>query len=255
MTVELVYERQVGAAHEIILASDRRLSGGESWDECQKVFPLRRGDCALGFAGAFYRFYPVFCQLVTYCNLHKKIYSRAIPLHKLAANLEDITQALIDKVHDLPSGCRYTQGNFEFLLCGWDFETGKPFGRKFSYDDTTGKMSRQRIRYPLHGSHLVHPVFLIGDCLPEFRRTYNGIATREQQVDLQPLTVTQDIIDQNKIRTIGGVVQGVKLYRHLNCLPIQIERGENRYVLGRQLFEWENAEYEVASIVLPPLAI
>src|SRR5262249_19049805 len=151
----------------IVVASDSRLSGDESWDQCQKVFPLRRGDCALAFAGAVYRFYPIYCQLVTYCNLHKKIYSRAITLRLLAGKIEEVTHYLLTRISDLPSGQTFADGAFEFLLCGWDFESGDSFCRIYSYDETTGKVSRRKVRLDIIRNHLNHPVFMIGDCVPE----------------------------------------------------------------------------------------
>jgi hypothetical protein len=249
VTIGLAYLRGAGI-REIVIASDSRLSGGETWDECQKVFPLRRGDCALVFAGAYYRFYPVFCQIVTFCDLHKRIYSRAVPIGQLSSKVQEVAQHLLSQVKDLPKNTVHAEGSFEFLLCGWNWENGVPFLRHFRYDDQTGKVSRRHIPMGVSKRSDSQPVYFIGDCVPTVKKNYNRTVKPTDVLDYEPIELVQTVIDSGEINTIGGVIQGVKIYRHLNSLPLAIKRQTERYVFGRQLFAWEEVEYEVANLDL-----
>lgn len=254
MTIGMAYVRKLPSGDEIVLASDSRLSGGESWDECQKVFPLDRGDCALAFAGAANRFVPIFNQIVTFCNLHKRIYSRAMPLDLLSRRLKQVSEHLLEGVKDHPD--KFPDGAFQFILCGWHWQIGKPVFYKFSYDERAGRITKGRKRLNARIMRVVHPVLFIGDCVDQIKKLYNQIADpKDVQLDLQPLRIIQQIIDKGEIRSIGGVVQGVKLYRHLNTLPLAVHRGPDRYVFGRKLFPWERVNYEVAEIQLDGLSV
>jgi hypothetical protein len=249
VTIAVAYLREQGLAQELIVASDSRLSGGESWDECQKVFPLTRGDAALAFAGAYYRFYPIFCQLVNFCDLHVRLYSRAEPLELLAHKLEQVTEHMLGAVGDHPTGALHPDGNFTFFLCGWDWQSGQPFLRKYSYSDATGRIVRHNAQWRANTTPGRRACF-IGDCVPQVKERYFRATPPGTLLDVQPLSAIQQAIASGTVRTIGGSVQGVKLYRHLNVRPLLVRQGERRAVHGRLLFPWEEVDYEVAAVDL-----
>ena len=80
MTLSIAWVRQSGTAHELVFASDSRLSGGGNVDHCQKVFSLPREDCCIAFAGSTMIAYPFILQLENTIIDYKKAFDGEIEI-------------------------------------------------------------------------------------------------------------------------------------------------------------------------------
>lgn len=255
MTIAIAYIRNAVNPPELIVASDSRLSGGERWDCCRKIFPLRRGDSAIVFTGDIERFFPIISQITAFCDEHKKNYSRATALPDLFRHILDLANSLVSQISDLPSGYKYPYGTCTILLCGWNWSPKKGdnncFIKEMKYQSKKGVFVQRRRNFSSSKSHAgIHKIIPIGDCIPAFLKEYAKLANRQTTLDMEPIEIMQKIIDIPHIDSIGGIVQCVKIYQHYNSLPITIQRNECRYLMGRRLFDWEEVSMETATYIL-----
>lgn len=250
MTIAFTYIRNHVNPPELIIASDSRLSGGERWDSCRKIYPLRRGDSAIVFTGEIERFFPIISQVMSFCDGHKKNYSRAEPLPDLFNKILLLANYLVKQISDLPKGLKFPTGNCTILLCGWNWSPKKGdsdcFIKEMKYHPRLGTFVPMRKKFDQKNDYKKHKIIVIGDCVPRFWSEYSQRASLLNVLDMEPLDIFQKIIDLPDMDTIGGVVQAVKIYKHLNTLPILISKSQCKYLYGRKLFNWEDVSMETS---------
>lgn len=95
MTLSIAWVRQSGTAHELIFASDSRLSGGGNVDHCQKVFAPPREDCCIAFAGSTMIAYPFILQLQNTIIEYKKVFDRAVDVTKMHGRIVSLLNRFI----------------------------------------------------------------------------------------------------------------------------------------------------------------
>lgn len=264
MTICLAYVRNTVCPPELILASDSQLNcgGGEKMFNCQKIFPLKRGDVAIGFTGETDLFFPILQQIVNFCDEHKKNYSRSTSINVLASHILKIANSMLS--HIKPGnvkGCKEPiPKTCEIFLIGWDCRASStiPLIKKyFVYSEKSKEFERKKINVYSHkGKKIAHNIYIIGDCVDDFAKEYNkealSFCLKENKLNEEPLKIFQKILNKNhpQLASIGGTVQAVKVYQYLRTLPYCVERQGHKYLYGRELEAWENVEMESTHIKL-----
>ena len=84
MTLTIAWVRRVKDTAELVVASDSRLRSYGAMDQCQKIFPLQRGDSCLAFCGDATVAYPFFVQAASGLNGFIRSRTRADDIHEAA---------------------------------------------------------------------------------------------------------------------------------------------------------------------------
>jgi hypothetical protein len=84
VTITIAWVRRNKGTAELVLASDSRLRSYGALDQAQKLFPLERGDCCLGFCGDTRIAYPLFIQVSTSINNYVKTRTRALDENRVS---------------------------------------------------------------------------------------------------------------------------------------------------------------------------
>lgn len=267
MTICLAYVRDKVSPPELILASDSQLNcgGDEKMLGCQKIFPLKRGDVALGFTGETALFFPILQQIITFCDEHKKNYSRATSLDKLSSVILDIANSMLPKIN-YPRRTKGANDENEKRICnilffGWDNKRNVSipvFKEYFIYSNKKKMFVRKKLKFiSPKGKKISHKVYVIGDCVDAFMDKYEKEAKLYNldngKLDQEPLKIFQKVIDSNypDLSSIGGTIQALKIYSYLNTLPYCIEKNADKYLYGRKLYSWENVDMESTFLSLP----
>lgn len=221
MTLHAAWLRRVKTTSELWFASDSRLTGGRTWDACPKLLPFDRGDAVLGFAGDTNDAYPLMVQLAYSLKYHDKIMSRGQDLTSLVGTVVGILDSMWAATTGLPSGaavhpdCRFLFGGY----C-WRFNAFKIW----SIVPNTGRPSFHATLSLDSSKSSLKPYVFLGDteAIAEAYKTMSSVSGASAQVDKQPLLVLRDIIRKSTHRGIGGPLQVVKSYRHLNTRPYAV---------------------------------
>ena len=81
MTLCITWIRQDGDENELVMATDSRLSGGDSWDSGVKLFELPRQDCLLSLAGATARAYLLILNTILSIKLDQQLATPHTDIH------------------------------------------------------------------------------------------------------------------------------------------------------------------------------
>lgn len=272
MTIAVAWTRTVADTHELLIASDSRLSGGGGHvDICQKVFPLARGDVAMGFCGTTSRAYPVVLQILNFVNNSPKALSRGM-------DITDLKQAILEVVNEFRDAYQQTD-DFDlddddratlFLLAGFSWKLGRYVIHTLHFDVSikkytfrpAGAWGGQRLVSPERGKRIA----VVGDYVGEFKDKLRAILASKGRLgvggfDMEPLEVLTEMLADNAFtrRTtqntglIGGAPQLVKVYRYGSALPFAVAWQGNRYLFGRKLLSFEKTLRPI--IALPTLEV
>lgn len=255
MTLVCAWVRKVGSTEELVVASDSRLTGGMTWDHGQKIFPLARGDSVLAFAGETFFAYPLILQTLRYIDDYDRAESRAMSLEDMKGHLEKVLTDLIQAIRDWPVGKKGEQDDelykFTLLLAGYSVAS-KKWGFWVSRVD---KKSR-KLRFTkgeLAGGH--QGALFVGSGAPAAIQTFKAdraatwkAGSRPAPTTWEPLDVLRDMISSNAESSVGGPIQIVKVYKHLNTMPYAVfwpKRSDSdaRVTLfGRALLPYERTQ-------------
>lgn len=211
MTISVAWVRRVGRAEELVFASDSKLTGGEEWVGCPKVFPLSRGDCALSFAGDTYYAYPAVTQVVAALESYRPIREREIDIPVVAGHIVRLLNGMLDRREcpDVP-GTR-------LLFGGYSWSHGEFKLYTIEYSEERGQFWLPGLRKRRGGA-----IAWIGDPA-DAHEAYRqglvraGLLTREggqRPFNWEPFVILRDIIRSGQYRAVGGPPQVVKVYRH-----------------------------------------
>lgn len=264
MTLTVAWIRRSGRTRELVIASDSRLRSRGAMDQAQKVFPLRRGDCVLAFAGDAQVAYPFFVQASSALDSQRKLRDRAEDVTAVVAVFRRILNNLI-RSWDLDSqGKSEELGDTRIVFGGWSwryrrFELGffKYIDGEFRYIRTS-----ERLAFPFRerGRSLV----VLGDYRGDYLRFLSNLLkqrfpaalnVRRHYVDFgyEPLEALQLILSDPATPTIrhliGGAPQMVKTYIHSNTMPFVVRTGDNNnFLFGRKLLPWEKSEFPMVDM-------
>jgi hypothetical protein len=275
MTLAVVWTRPTtGPLHELVVASDSRLTSSGHVDICQKIFPLLRGDCFLAFCGDTALAFPLIFQVQASIQNFRPAVERR----------QDITQ-LLPQILQLINAYRYAWQDYDdvvvdientttkFLFGGWSWIFGKFFIYPIHFDKKT-----QSFHAYTHSSVVARlglkrgeQCIAIGNYTAEFNARLRQVISEKALTSLnyEPLHVlaemlrTSKFIDRrsadsfymsrDKAREIGGAPQVIKIYQYANYRPIAIrwpdESGTMGVTLfGRPLFDYETTLHRVYDI-------
>lgn len=265
MTVCAAWIQRIGTTKSLALATDSRLSCGETWDACPKITVLPRNDSAICFAGSTLRTYPLMLQLVTSISSFPDSRRRILDFDDMKGHAIRVFNYMLSKVrHEVPSG----EGDFKsellkttFLLCGYSWRKTRFRIVRISYCESRGV-------YVAHNHKVKERTFVfIGDVDTEARVDIAADAKSRLQtllrekkkyvnqdgrieggyLEWEPFEVIRDMITCGEYRTIGGPPQVAKIYPHMNCQQFAVYwpsrvRGEMT-IAGRPAMDYESTDW------------
>jgi len=245
MTLSIAWVRQSGTAHELIFASDSRLSGGGNVDHCQKVFALPREDCCIAFAGSTMIAYPFILQLQNTIIEYKKVFDRAVDITKMHGRIVSLLNRFIGNHEGT------ILGDFEddllgttFLFGGWSWRMSKFYIWRIFYDKTLRKyMSASTGVWSALSLPRTNPVQIafVGDYIPDFLRILRDrlatqiksapVAGEAVKLNYEPLAILAEMLSDPRFTDrkqdlkglIGGAPQVTKVYPFLRTMNYAIE--------------------------------
>jgi hypothetical protein len=268
MTITIAWVRRVNKTAELVVASDSRLRSYGAMDQCQKIFPLQRGDSALAFCGDAGVAYPFFVQAASALNGWTKTRTRADDIYQTAGDLERILNNLIDSWDAPISYKSECLADTRILFCGWSWSKAffvigffKFIQGKFAYLQATERLSKPwREKRP--------SLIVLGDYRPEYMRSLSTILhsrhpgtsrwlTNAIDLDFEPLEALHHLLGAASIAgtmpLIGGAPQLIKIYSHSNVLPITVRTSlTDHFIFGRKLASWEKTEHPIANLTKSP---
>lgn len=260
MTLVAIWVQQHRTLSELVAVSDSRISGGESWDSCPKIVPLPRPATAIAMSGDATTAYAFQLQAINACLLLDGNESGRTDILYLARKLRDLYDDSRRNVGNLPVGQTEADiPNLDVVLFGWSW-------RRLSYEAYSFKYSRHgRINMTrIKKWELLNPygVYFAGDASNEAKSRFRKIirdrypsAPRKDRnkyvnVDIrwEPLEVLLQIIEDEKMRSVGGVPQIMKIYQNGLTETFVWRSGEKDYFGGRELSDTERFDRRVATM-------
>lgn len=258
MTLAVAWTRTIKETHELLVASDSRLSGGGGHvDICQKVFPFARGDITMAFCGTTSRAYPIVHQILNFVNESPKALSRGM-------DITDLKQVILDVVNAFRAAYQQSDElDLEdddqktlFLIAGFSWKVKRyviftlhfeASLRKYTFRPA-GTWGGQRLVPPELGKRIA----VVGDYVDEFKDKLRAKLASIGRLgvggfNLEPLEVLAEMLADRAYTErrsqatglIGGAPQLVKVYRYGASLPFAVEWQGNRYLFGRKLLAFE----------------
>ena len=269
MTITIAWIRRIKDTVELVIASDSRLRSFGAMDQCQKIFPLQRGDSALAFCGDADVAYPFFVQAASSLNAFIKTRTRAHDVHATAAILRKLLNNIVSS---WDASLKHKTESFKdtrILFCGWSwrrssFQIGffKFIDGKFVYLTATERLPKPwNERYP--------SLIVLGDYRSSYIQELGKVIARSNTYihkripvffDLQyePIEALNLLLKRANSdyghNLIGGAPQIIKIYPHSNVLPIVVRMEKSKhYLFGRKLFSWEKVEYPILDLTFSPV--
>lgn len=250
MTLCIALIRTKKREESLYMIADSRFTGGDCFDGCPKLFPLGRGDCALACAGATEFSYPIVDHIQRSIALNIKSFTRALDFCDLCHVVVDITnRCLMDVMEAYVDEGRGP--DFQMIFAGYSVIKGKFDIRVIEYDKRANKMFAHKTRF-----FNMKPFAIIGDhdeganYVSQYKADMFRALEGLNVIDMEPLDVLMDYINNGEIRSIGGHPQMLKITKFLQTLPFGFyhDKGDGDYDLsyfGRNLLKYETFPYPI----------
>jgi hypothetical protein len=235
MTLVAAWVRQNSNLHELVIASDSRISGGESWDVCPKIVLLPRPATVMGMSGDAAEAYTFMLHAINTCSLLEGNKTGRTDLGYLARELRDTYADLRRHVRDLPFGQTTPDvPDLEVAVFAWSWRNLAFMGYSYAYD-RAGALRMYRL-ITLETDR-PYPHYLMGDAASGARaRLANLRKSRDLPVprkgdpnaskvaaeaffDWEPLEVLVEMIKDDDVRSVGGVPQVIRIYQYGESEP------------------------------------
>jgi hypothetical protein len=252
MTLGIIWLRVVGSTRELLVTSDSRLGGGQSWDGNPKILLLPRSDSVLSFSGKTDDAYPLMIQAWNAINMHGPSRDRSLNLADLKGHLVRVFNHSRTFIHSLPfNQTRPDNPEAIFSLSGYSWKTKKFHIWKLHYDNNISSFTFQPTpKWRGQDKKSEKMIAYLGDedainyakekLVIELRKSNKLISGN---FDMEPFIVLRDIIRERKFNSVGGPIQMVKIYEHSNAVPFGIfwpdKKNGQISVLGRPLLSYE----------------
>ncbi len=221
MTLVAARVRKNRTLRELVIASDSRISGGESWDACPKIVPLPRPATVIAMSGDAVGAYSFLLQAINTCNLLDGHVVGRTDIGYLANKLRDVFADSRSHVGDLPMGSRSPSVlAINVVMVGWSWRNLRFEGYSYRFA-SEGRLIMTRLGEL--GEQRAYPAYLFGDASTEARRRVKALIrarglpipmrgnsdaeyiASSASLDWEPLEVLLDIIEDPTARTVGGV--------------------------------------------------
>jgi len=213
MTLCVAWIKESGEESELVMATDSRLTGGESWDSGVKLFELPRQDCLLCFAGATERAYPLILNTISSIKFDNHLASSHTDIHEILEYLIELFSDLVSRITDVAGNIDEIRGEAEFLFGGWSwrsqqFETWRLYYETVLHAFTHESISLENARvFTFVGDNNNEAQQLLEDRLRDGGKLLAGA------LDMEPLQVLAHMARDDEYRSIGGAIQIAKVYQ------------------------------------------
>jgi hypothetical protein len=244
MTQVVAWIRTASVMQELVVASDSRLSGGGHWDACPKIFALDRSDCVIAFSGETIYAYPIVLQVINLINYHERLSSRALDLCHLRGHILRVINDMLKREHEKPKFD--SKGpNVNFILAGYSWQMTKFYAWHIYYSNKLRKFL-----FKPQNTIYENLFCTIGDCNKTMRQSvYRSLEKKvDKYFDWEPLDSLNDLIQDEKINSIGGSIQMYKIYKSLNTKPSIIIQNDALHLNGRPLLSYEKPRYNLFDV-------
>lgn len=260
MTLCVSWIRRAGRTKELMLAADSLLNGGGDFLEAPKIFPLKRGDCAIACAGDTAYTFPIVTHILQSIDLNVKSRTRAQDFVELVHYFEELMNSclatVINPVTDKDKG-----PDFQMLFVGYSAKL-KDFKMVVFQYDKSRKIMKRRTEKTLKKNK----VAVIGDKGASKKGETNLVSLYRRElflrleadgigdsgcIDMQPLDVLNKFIKDRQYRTVSGHLQMLKICDFMSVLPYAIMEDNNPesiYYMGRKLMNYETFPYPIYNI-------
>jgi hypothetical protein len=248
MTLSIAWVRKDRDTEELVFATDSRLSGGQDWDCCPKILTLPRSDSAICFAGSTDNAYPSMLQLKAAIEVFPKAINRSLDIYDLKGHALRIFNHMRNFICDLPVGQKEPDDPETLFIFGGYSWRRKEYAIWLLHYDKAIKKFTFRPSTTWRGVGGMKKIALAGNYIEEAREMLIGLLRERGKLengnfDMEPFEVLRDIIREKRHDDIGGPLQMVKVYQHMNTVPFGVywpnkESGEITY-LGRPLLDYE----------------
>ena len=247
MTLCIGWIRKKKDKQELILASDSYIGCADDhrFVAAPKLFPLKRGDCAIACAGSTQYSFPVVEHLMRAMELNGPVNDRAKDFLDIVHTIEDIINL---SLHE-ETIKQFDSPDFTMILGGysWRKQCFKFFIIKFN------KRQKKMVASPaptIQGVPfaVIGNTDIIGKVRGEIHNRLEEDGFKETKtVDMQPLDILMEYIDNKEIHSIAGYPQMLKIYPFMRTLPIGVKsRTDNTiYYYGRPLLTYETFPYPI----------
>jgi hypothetical protein len=258
MTLGMAWVRTTGRTRELIVASDSRLSGGQAWDAAPKIMLLPRTDCVISFAGDTNDAYPLMLQACNAILMHQPAINRALDISDLKGHLIRVMNHVRAYISNLPRGEEIAPPpEAIFMLAGYSWRMKEFRIWQFHYHHHINEFTFKPINFwRARTGNSPKKIGFVGD-KDAIKRASSLLISmlRERRkldqggLNMEPLEVLRDIIRSEEFPSVGGPLQVVKLYEHMNAVPFAVywpsrSNGEVT-LLGRALMPYETASFGV----------
>lgn len=253
MTIATCWIRKLKETEELCVVTDSRLRFGRAWDHCQKIFPLPRGDSFICFAGDTMYAYPIIMHIKTALSMNPKLMSRAADITQVLSTVIDLINDLRGEIYDLPKGLSANaiakeKGSYRFIFGGWSWKEQQFRIWHIQYQQNIDRFSYRNIGLSPKPSRGGHRFVFIGD---DWNVATRMLLTRMKNIDtplnFEPASVIHEFATKKLNAAIGGPIQIVKAYQHMNCMQYNVmweSKGKSHVTLyGRKLLPYEKNGY------------
>jgi hypothetical protein len=225
MTLCIAWIRKDGDEQELVMATDSRLTGGESWDSGVKLFELPRQDCLLCFAGGTERAYPLILNTISAIKFDHHLINQHTDVHDILEYLTELFTDLVTDIKDIGNqSIDEVRAEAEFIFGGWSWKE-KSFGiwrlyyntgfEAFAYESVNQSDARVFTFLGNAGSRddTQRLVDSAQSALEERLRDAGKLLAGS--LDMEPLQVLTEISrdTSEKFRYVGGAIQLAKVYQ------------------------------------------
>lgn len=254
MTICISWLRKTNNLEELVFISDSRLRSYGAWDANPKIFPLDRTDCAICFAGDTQYSYPLMIQIQNAIKSFKMSQSRFQDLTHFKGHLLNIMNSMLLFKSD------YEEPLVRFIFGGYSWQNERFLLWNIFYDKKSKLFVAAKVK-PWKGIKSDRFISVIGDYTDIFYDKLKILLGKKNKFtsgnfDMEPLEALTAMLIENKESSshekypdIGGAPQLLKVYKHLNVLPIAVKwnfNGEDFVALsGRPLQVYELTSYPI----------
>ena len=223
MTLCIAWIRQNGDEKELVMATDSRLTGGESWDSGVKLFELPRQDCLLCFAGGTARAYPLILNTISAIKFDHQLTNQHTDIHDVLEYLVELFTRLVGEIQDVAGELDDVRAEAEFLFGGWSWKA-QEFGIwRLYYNRELEAFTHESINQD--DARVFTFLGNDGDSEETQRLVDTAQQLLEERLrdadkllagllDMEPLQVLTEIArDPNNFRSVGGAIQLAKVYQ------------------------------------------
>lgn len=228
------------------MIADSCVSGGKRFWAAPKLFTLQRGDCAFACSGSTDYFYPIAEHIQNSVEINQPIRDRSYDFLDIVHYFVDIINKSLFEVQDTFEDTP----DFNILLAGYSWIFKKFFIKEIKYNKFDKKFYANRVK-----TTKGMPVGIIGDedVIKKVRKRLwdklqsDGVPDKGP-IDMQPLEVLMEYINNKNIDTIDGYPQMLKIYPFMRVLPwgfVQTDSAGSKIITyyGRPLLDYETFPY------------